>query len=84
MKDYLLSNKFWESEADRLSCFASCASFFRTPRNAVRALLEVRPEYLDASFTAIDERYGSLDNYLDQGLGIDEPTLQRLRTALLD
>jgi protein-tyrosine phosphatase len=84
MEDYLLSNKFWESEASRLSCFASCASFFRTPRAEVRALLEVRPEYLDASFTAIDERYGSFDNYLDQGLGIDEQTLQRLRTALLE
>jgi protein-tyrosine phosphatase len=84
MEDYLLSNKFWESEASRLSCFASCASFFRTPRNEVRALLEVRPEYLDASFTAIDERYGSFDNYLDQGLGIDEQTLQRLRTVLLE
>lgn len=84
MKDYLLSNKFWEAEADRQSCLASCFSFFRTPRNEVRALLEVRPEYLDASFTAIDERYGSFANYLDQGLGIDEPTLQRLRTALLD
>lgn len=84
MEDYLLSNKFWKTEADRQSCLASCASFFRTPRNEVRALLEVRPEYLDASFTAIDERYGSFDNYLDQGLGIDEPTLQRLRTALLE
>jgi protein-tyrosine phosphatase len=84
MEDYLLSNKFWESEAARLSCFASCASFFRTPRDEVRALLEVRPEYLEAAFTAIDEHYGSFENYLGQGLGIDEPTLQRLRTELLD
>jgi protein-tyrosine phosphatase len=84
MEDYLLSNKFWESEADRQSCLASFASFFRTPRNEVRVLLEVRPEYLEAAFAAIDEHYGSFDNYLDQGLGIDEQTLERLRAALLD
>ena len=54
------------------------------PRTEVRALLEVRPEYLDASFTAIEERYGSFENYLDQGLGLDEARLQKLRRALLE
>jgi len=84
MEDYLLSNKFWESKTELYSCLANCASCFRTPRSEVRALMEVRPEYLQAAFEAIDEHYGSFDNYLDQGLGIDEPTLQRLRAALLE
>jgi protein-tyrosine phosphatase len=83
MEDYLLSNKFWESKTDMYSCLANCASCFRTPRNEVRALMEVRPEYLQAVFLAIDELYGSFDNYLDQGLGIDEQTLENLKTALL-
>ena len=83
MEDYLLSNKFWESKTEVYSCLANCASGFRTPRSEVRALMEVRPEYLQASFTAIDEHYGSFDNYLDQGLGIDEQTLEKLRAALL-
>ena len=83
MEDFLLSNKFWEGPTDTYSCLANCASGFRTPRNEVRALMEVRPEYLDASFSAIDEHYGSFDNYLDQGLGIDAQTLERLRAALL-
>ena len=83
-EDYLLSNKFWESKTELYSCLANCASCFRTPRSEVRALMEVRPEYLQAAFAAIDEHYGSFDNYLDQGLGIDEQTLERLRTALLE
>ena len=83
MEDFLLSNKFWEGPTDTYSCLANCASGFRTPRNEVRALMEVRPEYLDASFSAIDEHYGSFDNYLDQGLDIDEQTLERLRAGLL-
>jgi protein-tyrosine phosphatase len=84
MEDYLLSNKFWESKTDLYSCLANWASCFRTPRNEVRALMEVRPEYLQAVFLAIEEHYGSFDNYLDQGLNIDEQTLERLRTALLE
>jgi protein-tyrosine phosphatase len=84
LEDYLLSNTFWESESSRLSCCASCFSFFRTPRSEVRALMEVRPEYLEAAFAAIDEKYGSFEGYLHEGLGIDELTLQRLRSALLE
>ncbi len=84
MEDYLLSNKFWESKTELYSCLSNCASCFRTPRSEVRALMEVRPEYLQASFAAIDEQYCSFDNYLDQGLSIDEQTLQRLREALLE
>ena len=84
LEDYLLSNTFWESEADRLSCFASCASFFRTPRSEVRALMEVRPEYLEAAFEAIDQKYGSFEGYLQEELGIDDATLERLRSHLLE
>ena len=84
LEDYLLSNTFWESETDRLSCFASCASFFRTPRSEVRALMEVRPEYLEAAFEAIDYKYGSFEGYLHEGLGIDDATLERLRSKLLE
>ena len=84
LEDYLLSNTFWESEASRLSCFASCASFFRTPRSEVQALMEVRPEYLEAAFAAIEEKYGSFEGYLQEGLGIDDATLERLRSALLE
>jgi len=84
MEDYLLSNKFWESKTELYSCLANCASCFRTPRREVRALMEVRPEYLEAAFEAIDEKYGSFEGYLQEGLGIDELTLQRLRSALLE
>ena len=84
MEGYLLSNKFWESKTDLYSCLANCASCFRTPRSEVRALMEVRPEYLDAAFAAIDEKYGSFEGYLREGLEIDDATLERLRSTLLE
>ena len=84
LEDYMLSNEFWKTEAERFSCLASWASLFRTPRDEIRALLEVRPEYLDAAFAAIDEKYGSFDNYLHRCLYIDDATLERLRAVLLE
>jgi len=84
MEGYLLSNKFWESKTDLYSCLANCASCFRTPRSEVRALMEVRPEYLEAAFAAIDEKYGSFEGYLQEGLGIDDATVERLRATLLE
>ena len=84
MQDYLLSNSFWESETSRLSFLAHLASFFRTPASEVRSLMEARPEYLKAARAAAIEHYGSLENYIHEGLGLDDATIQRLRDALLE
>jgi protein-tyrosine phosphatase len=46
--------------------------------------MEVRPEYLEAAFEAIDQKYGSFEGYLKEGLEIDDATLERLRSALLE
>lgn len=84
MQDYLLSNTFWESEINRLSFLAYLASFFRTPSDEVRSLMEARPEYLKAARAAAKEHYGTIENYIHEGLGLDDATIQRLRDALLE
>lgn len=84
LEDYLLSNRFLQSRTAYLSFLASMGSLFRVPRSEIRSLLEVRPEYLQAAFAAIDERYGSFAAYLRDGLGLDEATLSRLRLAMLE
>ncbi len=81
-EDYLLSNVFLESKNKRNAFLAWLGSLFRVPRDEVRYLLDVRREYLEAAFAAIDEEYGSFDAYLREGLNINEPTLDRLREAL--
>lgn len=50
----------------------------------VRALMDVRPHYIAAAFSAIDEQYGSIDRYLREGLGVDDERVQRFRAAALD
>ena len=48
------------------------------------ALLEVRPEYLQAAWDAIDEKYGSFDAYLTDGLGLTQQQIDSLRDSLLE
>ncbi|MER5943320.1 tyrosine-protein phosphatase [Streptomyces sp. NPDC001928] len=47
-------------------------------------LFDARAEYLTAAFETIDETWGGVDTYLEQGLGITPETRERLRERLLD
>ncbi|NUR02438.1 MAG: tyrosine-protein phosphatase [Streptomyces sp.] len=53
----------------------------------IRALLsplfEARVEYLDAAFETIEERWGSVDRYLEEALGLTPQRRERLRERLL-
>ncbi|MFE6623447.1 tyrosine-protein phosphatase [Streptomyces sp. NPDC057740] len=47
-------------------------------------LFDARAEYLAAAFETIDETWGGVDAYLEQGLGITPQLRDRLRERLLD
>lgn len=49
-----------------------------------QSFLETRREHLEAALETIERRYGSVDAYLDEGLGLDENILEKLRTTLLE
>lgn len=42
-----------------------------------------RRDYIEAAFDEVRQRYGTMDAYLHQGLGVDDGTPTRLRKALL-
>ncbi|MFF5476214.1 tyrosine-protein phosphatase [Streptomyces sp. NPDC012935] len=47
-------------------------------------LFDARAEYLTAAFDTIDDAWGGVDTYLEQGLGLTPETRERLRERLLD
>jgi protein-tyrosine phosphatase len=47
-------------------------------------LLEARPEYLEAGLDEADQRFGGMDGYLREGLGLDDTILSALRANLLE
>ncbi|MDM4719889.1 tyrosine-protein phosphatase [Micromonospora sp. WMMA1363] len=52
--------------------------------DAVRPVLEVRGEYLDAAYDEVRRVHGSFEAYLRDGLGLDEEVVTGLRTRLLE
>lgn len=48
------------------------------------ALVAVRPSYLLAGLDEVARRYGSMDRYVEAGLGVDASVGERLRAALLE
>ncbi|MNF06496.1 hypothetical protein D3C80_2064550 [compost metagenome] len=53
-------------------------------REALTTLLQVQPAFLQAAYSAINQQYGTMDNYLTQGLGIGATQRQILREKLLE
>jgi protein-tyrosine phosphatase len=69
-QDYLLTNdRLQLPEVTRLGL----------PREAMQVLWRVQPEFLQAALDEVDARYGSLEAYFREGLGLREPERRELR-----
>lgn len=75
MRDYLLTNERLEP--------ASLHGKWALPPHAARVLYGVQPEFLQASFDEIDRRWGGMEGYLREGIGLREPERARLRELYL-
>jgi protein-tyrosine phosphatase len=80
IEHYLLSNLHRRDENEQL---------LANPRDGmdpewIRPFLEVRADYARAALDAATGRFGSFDAYVERGLGIDPPTLARLRSEMLE
>lgn len=84
VEDYLLTNRLTRTTNRRRAWLVFLASRLSIRPREMRALLEAREPYLDAAFAAMEERYGSIEGYLRDGLGVTEELRGRLRAALLE
>jgi protein-tyrosine phosphatase len=84
MRDYLLTNGYSAEHTDRTLRIIRLFSLLRADPDELRPLFEARPEYLQTAFDTIDEKYGSVDVYLREGLGIDDALRAQLRANLLE
>jgi len=49
----------------------------------ISVMLGVRQPWLEAAFNEIETRWGGFDNYVREGLGLDQEDITRLRSTLL-
>lgn len=84
LKDYMLTNKYTEKEVTKLLWVIRFASLFRTDPETIRPLLTVKKHYLQAAFDAIDKDYASDEDFIRNGLQLDDQQLATLRDLLLE
>ncbi len=80
-QDYAATNYYRASDNDRA---ISSMTAMHIGEPVVRAMMSANPQYLDAAFDAIRRQYGSIDNYLQQQLGLDQQHLTLLRQKFLE
>jgi len=90
-KDYLLSNFYRreENEKELKTIREGIAQKQGIPPDQVdmtgyEGMFFVKPEYLDAAHDAVIKQYGSMEAYVQKGLGIPEDTIKKLRSDLLE
>jgi protein-tyrosine phosphatase len=74
LQDYLATNTLWRREI---------ASSFDLPAELKDVLLGAHEDLLTAAFEAIAQRYGSVDDYLTEAIGLDGAARARLADRLL-
>ena len=91
IEQYLLSNRNVDAIRESLRSRESDALADAVPEEMLavweaimQPFLEVRREYIAASFDAMHEEWGTFDRYLHEGLAISESQRERLRELLLE
>jgi len=83
-EDYVSTNYYQQNFLRTVLRWVPFYSFFRTDPEDLLPLIEARPEYLQAALDEMVARYGSVDAYLEQALGVDARMRAQLRHEFLE
>jgi protein-tyrosine phosphatase len=76
LEDYLLTNSYRRDISHLMPPGTSAA--------VAQTFTAANPLYLEAAFATINEKYGSVDAYLEKGLGFDDRRRASLRDLLTE
>jgi len=84
--DYLLTNNYLpiDDEVERLSKEFIDHAGEAVPKEVLRPMLEVRPEYIRACFEEIKNRYESKQHFYESALKLDSHEVEKLRDHYLE
>ena len=84
MQDYLKTNDYSHEIKDEIKKRLKKFSFFGVSIEKFLPLFEARREYFEAAYDQIGNEFGSLDDYVRDGLNFSDKDRQRLKDLLLD
>lgn len=83
LQDYLFTNECLKEEIAGMLSMLQKLSKNTTLAHAGRAMVEARKEYVLAAWEEAEKLYGSMDAFLENGLGVDEAMKQQFRARYL-
>jgi len=83
-EDYLSTNYYQQDFFRFVLRWIPLYSFFRTDPQDMLPLIEARREYLQVALDEMVARYGSVDTYLEQALGVDAEMRAKLEHHFLE
>lgn len=81
LKDYAATNDYWKGGSKEAVARMVAAG---ADEKTVKAMLSANPAYLQQTFKAIDQQYGSMDNFLAQQLELTPEKRATLRTKYVE
>lgn len=82
MEDYLLTDVY-TAESIKTQYAAMVTTYGQKYADAFLPMLGVQPSFLLAGFDQVAQSYGSMDNYITNGLGLSTSTQAQLKAKLL-
>ncbi|TDG12543.1 tyrosine-protein phosphatase [Seongchinamella unica] len=83
MRDYMLTARFFNPDRE-MARLQSKYGMEHVDADAVRPMLEVHEDYLARALASIDDNYGSVEQYLEEALGVGDPEQRELRRRYLE
>lgn len=84
MQDYLLTRRYFPIDAE----MRLMAMKYDIPEGiyteVMRPVFEVHPVYLQTALDAVDEKYGGMENYMEQALGMTPEAREHLMEKFLE
>lgn len=84
LEDYILTNQYYKEMIAGIERHVSHMGFSEEEVRAAKALAGAEQKYLEKAFDVIDRHYGSMDSYLENGLGLTVENRQKLRKIYLE
>lgn len=78
MADFTLSKSYYDPHVSRIETRSDAQ------KNAINTLISANPDIFEKTLDKIDERYGSLENYLTECIGVTPAMMDTLRMRYLE
>ena len=84
INDYMKTNAFTQERIEEILGQIELMSLYQSDVEILRPLLGVEEIYIETAFRTAEEKYGSLENFIRDGLNISDEDIQKLRNKFLE